>query len=161
VRHQAPGRTLLPRSFINWPRSAFASTACRASPARPQRRPRHFLDPLHDEVERRQLVSAQSCMRLELQDFSVFVASGTMRRGSRNAPGRARPFWQPPRPAFESRSRSAEYDACRRLEQSMIQMIASSASWKRLEPPIEREDLELDASFSDADAERIMRGLSP
>ena len=40
-------------------------------------------------------------------------------------------------------------------------MAATSSSWKRLEPPAEREDLKLEALFSDADAERMMQGCIP
>jgi hypothetical protein len=40
-------------------------------------------------------------------------------------------------------------------------MTASSASWKHLDLPTAREDLRVDASFSEADAEQIMRGFTP
>lgn len=40
-------------------------------------------------------------------------------------------------------------------------MTATSTSWKRLPPPVEREDLGVDALFTDADAEQMMRGLIP
>lgn len=40
-------------------------------------------------------------------------------------------------------------------------MTATSASWKRLPPPTEREDLGLTALLTDADAEQMMRGLVP
>ena len=40
-------------------------------------------------------------------------------------------------------------------------MAATSASWKRLPPPAEREDLAFNALFTDADAEQMMRGLVP
>ena len=40
-------------------------------------------------------------------------------------------------------------------------MAATSSSWKRLEAPAEREDLKLQALFTDADAEQMMQGFIP
>jgi hypothetical protein len=40
-------------------------------------------------------------------------------------------------------------------------MAATSSSWKRLEAPAEREDLKLQALFTDADADPIMQGFIP
>ena len=40
-------------------------------------------------------------------------------------------------------------------------MTATSASWKRLAPPAEREDLGFSALFTEAEAEQMMRGLVP
>lgn len=40
-------------------------------------------------------------------------------------------------------------------------MAATSSSWKLLEPPSEREDLKLQALFTDADAEVMMQGFVP
>ena len=40
-------------------------------------------------------------------------------------------------------------------------MRATATSWKHLAPPAEREALEFDALFTDAEAEQIMRGLVP
>lgn len=40
-------------------------------------------------------------------------------------------------------------------------MTATSASWKHLEPPAERENLGFEDVFSDSDAERMMRGVVP
>ena len=40
-------------------------------------------------------------------------------------------------------------------------MTATSASWKNLRPPAERESLGFEDVFTDADAERMMRGVVP
>ena len=40
-------------------------------------------------------------------------------------------------------------------------MAATSSSWKRLEAPAEREDLKLQALFTDSDAEEMMQGFVP
>jgi len=40
-------------------------------------------------------------------------------------------------------------------------MAAASSSWKRRELPVEREDLKLEAFFTDADAEEMMQGFIP
>jgi hypothetical protein len=40
-------------------------------------------------------------------------------------------------------------------------MNATSASWKHLDPPAERENLGFEGTFTDAEAEQVMRGVIP